>query len=170
MPNGSIVKYGYCRTQAQDQPNRELWFVAFREASPPDQPGTFVVDKMCVGTTFLDRMGSDHWKWMIICWCRLDEGNEVHWEQLKTGTTDGGYVRSHTFSLDSPYLPLSTEDIPNRIQVFEDEIAKSLEQYKKQNQGIVRRKQRWERLGVTEKEKLERSWRQQVCQHILDIR
>jgi len=168
LPNNSIVKYGYCRTQSQKQPDRELWFVAFRNANPSDTPSTFVVDKMCVEIPFLNRMGNDHKKWSMICWCRLDEGNEVSWEQLKTGTMDGGYVRSNTFALDSPFLPLSVEDIPIRIQMFEDQIAEQFEQYEKQNQGILKRKHRWENLSTVDKEKLEQFWRKKAYQKILN--
>jgi hypothetical protein len=106
----SQIKYGYCRTQSS-KPNRELWYVSFSYGS------TFVVDKICTTNDFIKRMGKDMDKWTSICWCHLQ--HEVIWDELQTGTLDGGYVRSHKFSLDSPYIPASIEDIEARITKYE---------------------------------------------------
>jgi len=171
LPNGSVVKYGYCRTQPPNQPERELWFVAFRDASPRDHPSTFVVDKECVTQQFLDRMGNDHWKWMTICWCRLDEGNEIQWSQLETGTLDGGCARSHSsFAFDSPYLPFSTNDIPIRIQMYEDSVRNGFEEYQRQNQSFFNRKKKWTNLTDSERNKHEVFWRRKACEKILEMR
>ena len=170
LPNGSEVKYGYCRTQSPEHPERELWFVSFRDAFLKDQPSTFVVDVMCIDPQFLDRISNDHWKWMIVCWCRLDEGNEVRWERLRTGTLDGGYVRTHTgFSLDSPYLPFQLDDIVPRINLFEDEISASCRRYDEQHKRLLGRKEQWHNLDETERNRLEVTWRQQACQKIMEL-
>ena len=105
------IKYGYCRTQSSKSPKRELWYISFRDRS------TFVVDKVCIAEEFIDRMGWDMAKWTKICWCRLE--GEVEWEKLVTGSLDGGYVRTHKFELDSPYIPNSIEDIETRIFQYE---------------------------------------------------
>lgn len=113
--NGS-TKYGYCRTQpTTNNPHslivdRELWYVAFITS-------TFIVDHICATPDFIDRMGYDMFKWLIICWCHLE--HEVVWEDLKTGTLDGGYVRANEFSLDSPYIPPTLEDTKRRIDNYE---------------------------------------------------
>lgn len=168
LPNASQVKYGYCRTQSRNSIQRELWFVAFRDTLLGGTPGTFVVDSVCTEAPFLDRMGNDHLKWESICWCRLDEGNEVHWEGLRTGTIEGGMVRNNSgFALDSPYLPFSLTDIPHRIQYFEDDVAAQFEQYKRDNSGIFNRSRRWENLTEEERLKFQRYWRQKTCGRIL---
>lgn len=164
LPNGSKVKYGYCRAQSFDHPERELWFVSFRDALFGDTPSTFVVDSLCTDHQFLDRMSNDNWKWMIVCWCRLE--HEVDWHKLETGTLEGGYVRSHTFALDSPYLPFEIDDIIPRVSLFEDELAKSRRQYEQDHSGIFDRKGQWRNLGAPERSKLEIFWRQQACQGV----
>lgn len=109
--NDPGIKYGYCRTQSSKRPERELWFISFLDRS------TFIVDKICTTEEFIDRMGWDMAKWTKICWCRLED--EVEWEKLFTGSLDGGYVRTHKFELDSPYIPNSIEDIETRIFQYE---------------------------------------------------
>lgn len=167
LPSGSIVKYGYCSSQALDHPERELWFVSFRDALFHDTPGTFVVDSLCTDGPFLDRMGTDHWKWMTVCWCRLDEGNEVRWDNLKTGTLEGGYVRSHSqFAFDSPYLPFKVDEIIPRITLFENEVSASRRRYDDQNQGLFNRGKQWRNLPEAQKEELEILWRRRACEKI----
>mgnify|MGYP006987952520 CR=1 FL=1 len=85
LSSGRTVKYGYCRTQPRDYPDRELWYVAFRHGA------TYVVDDVCADPAFIDRLGDDALRWEIICWCKLED--EVRWDDLETGTTAGGYVR-----------------------------------------------------------------------------
>ena len=105
------IKYGYCHTQSLKFPDRELWYIALTNGS------TFVVDKLCIEDEFMKRMGSDIKKWMSICWCHLR--HEVNWDDLKTGTLDGGYVRDREFALDSPFIPKSVEDIETTISNYE---------------------------------------------------
>jgi hypothetical protein len=109
--NDSGIKYGYCRTQSSKSPERELWYVSFRDHS------TFIVDKVCIAEDFIDRMGWDMAKWTKICWCRLED--EVEWEKLGTGSLEGGYVRTHKFVLDSPYIPDLIEEIEECISQYE---------------------------------------------------
>ena len=109
------IKYGYCRTQSSD-PDRELWYVSFSQGS------TFVVDKICTSDEFIKRMGWDINKWISICWCYLQ--HEVDWDELQTGTLDGGYVRNHEFDLDYRFKPKSIEDIEIRIAEYEKNIKK----------------------------------------------
>ena len=117
LPDGNVVKYGYCRTQSSRNPDRELWYVAFRSGP------TFIVDHTCAQPNFIDRMGNDMLKWKIICWCRLE--HEVVWDELVTGKESGGVVRSHsTLGLNSPYLPFSLQDVKDRVQTYEQEVQK----------------------------------------------
>jgi|GEM_PF-3640090 len=105
------IKYGYCRTQSSKHPERELWYVAFRDHS------SFVVDRLCTAEEFIDRMGWDMTKWTKICWCRLED--EVEWEKLVTGSLESGCVRTHDFVLDSPYIPDSIGEIETHISQYE---------------------------------------------------
>lgn len=108
------IKYGYCRTQSKKRPERELWYVSIRNSS------TFIVDKICTTNEYISRIGHDKRKWMKICWCHLD--HEVEWDKLQTGSSEGGYVRTHNFSLDSPYIPDSIEDIDSLLCKYEKEL------------------------------------------------
>lgn len=110
------IKYGYCHTQSLKFPDRELWYVALKNGS------TFVVDKQCIEDEFMKRMGCDIKMWTSICWCLR---HEVNWDDLKTGTLDGGYVRDREFSLDSPFIPKSVEDIETTISNYETKKGKS---------------------------------------------
>ncbi|NSW53440.1 MAG: hypothetical protein HPY85_13125 [Anaerolineae bacterium] len=105
------IKIGYCRTQSDRHPDRELWLISLKSGT------TFVVDKVCITDEFLRRMGRDTNKWMSICWCHLQ--HEVVWEELQTGTLDGGYVRDADCSLDSPFIPSSISDIEERVTKYE---------------------------------------------------
>jgi hypothetical protein len=67
LPNGTVVKYGYCRTQFGTAPDRELWYVAFRKGP------TFVVDQICAQPNYIDRIGTDTIKWQLVCWQRLPD-------------------------------------------------------------------------------------------------
>ena len=123
LSSGDFVKYGYCRTQPRNSPDRELWFVAFQHGY------TFVVDHVCATPDFIERMGTDELKWQIICWGKLD--HEVEWEKLKTGNTEGGYVRSApSFALDSPYLPFTLDDVEKRITNYEQEVREVIKFHK----------------------------------------
>lgn len=121
LQSGVRVKYGYCRTQSEN-PDRELWYVSFESGS------TFVVDRVCATSDFINQMGNDILKWIIICWCHLE--HEVKWDQLETGTLEGGYVRSSRFALDSPYVPDSTDEIEERIKNYET-VVKTYEKRRK---------------------------------------
>lgn len=171
LPNGSVVKYGYCRTQWLRRPDRELWFVSFHDASPAYYPGvsTFIVDASCTTPQFLERMSNDHWKWQYVCLGRLSEGNDVQWKDLNTGTLEGGVVRTHEgIALDSPHLPFEPDDIPARVQSFEDEIASSLRKYQDDHRGIFNRGKQWQRLSQAEQDELAARWREEVCAKELD--
>lgn len=173
LPNGSVVKYGYCRTQWIVHPDRELWFVSFHDAAPTYPPGvsTFIVDALCTTPQFLDRMSNDHWKWQFVCLSRLSEGNEVQWKDLETGTLEGGVVRTHQgIALDSPHLPFEPDDIPARVQSFEDEVASSLRRYENDHQGIINRGMQWQRLSPAEQDRVEARWREEVCAKELDLK
>lgn len=111
LPDSTQVKYGYCRTQPRNS-ERELHFFAFETGS------TYVVDHICATLDFIDRMGDDQFKWLNICWCHLE--HEVSWQELETGTLEGGYVRANQFALDSPYVPYSLDDLEQKISNYEN--------------------------------------------------
>lgn len=137
LPNGNVVKYGYCRTQPK-RSDRELWYVTSRDS-------TFVVDSVCATPDFINRMNDDTFKWMIICWCHLQD--EVAWDKLQTGTLEGGYVRSHNFALASPFTPDSLDDIKERLRNYEIVVGV----YTKQRKGT---EPEWNSLSMHSKQHL----------------
>jgi hypothetical protein len=167
LPNGTLVKYGYCRTQSFKEPDRELWFVSFKQTSFLGHASTFVVDKLCTQPDFLNRMGDDMMKWQVICFCRLDEGNEVHFDDLKTGTLEGGYVRSNSFSLDSPYLPFLTNDVIIRTEKYEEYFDREQDKYESQSRGLFSKLSKFEKLSELEKTKLLGKWATKAARQIL---
>jgi hypothetical protein len=163
--DGNVVKYGYCRTQSSRNPDRELWYVAFRSGP------TFVVDHTCAQPNFIDHMGSDMLKWEIICWCRLED--EVVWDELVTGKEGGGYVRTHTFALDSPYLPFSLQDVEVRVQTYEQEVQKLIERYKLDGKRPFLSKTSrpdWNQMGQDARYRFIRRWERETGQSIIPIR
>lgn len=168
LPNGSQVKYGYCRAQSDRHPERELWFVAFNSASPASHAGTFIVDKQCTEPDFLDRLQNDHWKWQSICWCRMDEGNEIRWDELKKGSEEGGLVRSHSsIGFDSPFLPFDRYEIEQRITDFEQHLTEQLANYQRLHSGFFEKKKRFENLSTDQRAMLEIHWRMQFSHKLL---
>ncbi len=166
LPNGEPVKFGLCRTQSQNQPDRELWFVAFKSDLYSNHVSTFVVDKLCTEIEFLDSMGNDLMKWEIICLCRLDEGNEVSFDELATGTTEGGYVRSISgFALDSPYF-FSVASVPMRIQKYEQYLTEHIEEYKNRSREWFSDMKKWEKLSTNEQSKMIDRWRRKAAKRV----
>lgn len=177
LKDGTRIKYGYCRSQPHDltvpppkpktlqnrsgyipavttnYPNlpiepeipRELCYIAFENSS------TFVVDKICINKNFIERLGKDLTKWMIICWCRLE--SEVKWDELSTGTLGGGYVRNREFALDSPYKPYAINEIETRITKLENLIADN------ERRKIIKK---WSELSKWDKEKYMSYWEEDI--------
>ena len=132
--SGTTVKYGYSRTQSMD-PARNLWFAAFKNSA------AFIVDQVVTSPEFLDRMGEDLTKWMLICYCRLDDNSEYKWDEIQTGTLEPWGLRSSTFQLDSPFSPESEDETIQKITAYEEIVTKYNQQ---KGQG---EKTKWEELS-----------------------
>lgn len=156
LPNGNVVKYGYCSTQLHNNPNRELYFVSFKYAPYNQHAGTYVVDKFCTEPAFLNRMGDDQMKWELICLGKLTE--EVQYDKLQTGTLDGGYVRSHHFALDSPYPPPTAVEAQRRIPRYEQALASERSEHERRTRGLFSREKRWEDLSPEKQAWLMAGW------------
>lgn len=154
LPDGTRVKYGYCRTQTDEYPERELWYISF-----PERP-TFIVDDLCLRPDFIERMGSDTLKWQIICWCRLED--EVDWEELKTGYRGSpAVVRTHSsIALDSPHLPFSVGEIEARVSKYEEALPRIKRKFKIED---------WDSLGDYRKGKYLHSWQRSSGEDVLHL-
>jgi hypothetical protein len=120
VPNGEIIKYGYCCTP-ESNPDRDLWFVAWRAKETDDFPTSnntiiLVVDEVCTKPDFLNHLGTNTEKWVDICWTAVNDLNP--WHDYKTGFSMK-FVEN--YRLERANGPSGTLSIDKKLRIYQDE-------------------------------------------------
>lgn len=81
LKNGEYIRYGLAKSEGKrlvwkkggpiQEPNEELWYVILGVHPETEQDWGeeyYIVDKSCTTPAFLEAMGTDHGKWLDICW------------------------------------------------------------------------------------------------------
>ncbi len=96
LPDGTNILFGYSPTQSEAYPERELWYVSL------PGPHTFIVDRECIHSDFMNHVGSDFRRWIPICWSHMEQEDYIN-----------NHV--HTIALDAPWVP-----DPNFVQEMDE--------------------------------------------------
>ena len=115
LNDGKVLKYGLCRTQSKDHPDRELWFVSMKSQFYGER--TFVVDKFFAQPNIMEIFGAkwlNHWE--DICWREFSH-KDVDYMMLGT-PGDRSYVRfAECFAVQMPRSLKNVDDAEAFIRI-----------------------------------------------------
>lgn len=157
LQNGSPVKFGYQASQSKLQPERELWYVSIRESIDGSNPGTFIVDKQCTDSAFLDRMGNFSKKWLAVSWYVLWP-HELAFDDVVVGPQKPYYLGGAIFGLWSPYMPLPVTELSNRVDLFERLVQEQRDGYDRFRRGLLSFRRPWDKITDDEQKKFLSYW------------